>query len=135
MDFMVAAYFSLVYKKYDETSRLKRAIHVLNLLFILNMAAIMNCLIAMIIKLMGIETFYLDNIIIVVVQYILLIFIGFMTSRLLEKVYFNGKGYSQILEIKMPRYLGVIVVIAHYLISLFLFIYTLTFLPHLPPQY
>lgn len=135
MDFMVAAYFSLVYKKLDETSRLERAIYVLNLLFILNIAAIEHCLIAIINKLTGIDTFYFENIEleVMVVDFIPLIIIGFMTLHLLEKVYLNEKGYSRILEMKIPRWGGVLVVIAHFLISLFLFFYTMRFLPHLPP--
>ena len=135
IDIIVFSY--CIIARYKGIRRLNAAINIANIFFLLNIAAIMNCIIGMFNKLMGIDTLYFDNIVmnVIVVHGIPLILIGFMTLHLLEKVYLNKKGYSRILEIKIPRFWGILIIITHYLISVFFACYSWKFLPHLPPQF
>lgn len=135
IDFMVAAYFSLVYKKLDETTRLENALIVLTIAFGFNGLSLFFCLLPIICSIPLIGNLMkllssLDVVLIVVAGAL----IAFIINHFLNKYYSEQqssyiKSYSE----KFPKALLIFVVVVHYMASIFLFLFCVKYTSCLTP--
>ena len=128
IDFVVALYSVILPQKYG-IKRVGAGIFTLTIFVLLNTYSLVSFI-------APIWNYFLQTTDIVVISFIVVvlptIFVGFIGRWKLEKYYLNIKGYKRILQIscRIPRTIAIIIVIAHYIVSVFLFCYTLNFLPH-----
>jgi len=72
----------------------------------------------------------------IVIHYVIYALIGgimgYFTLRTLEREYLNKQGYTRILNTHIPKVLGIVILIVYYFATIFLFFYSLSFLPYKP---
>lgn len=125
---------SLCYIAKDKGIRnLYAAITITNLFLSFNEEALFNLFIGTYIKNMGFAIFYIDSAIpIVALEVISGGFILYFTLRALDREYLNKQGYTRILNTHVPKALGILILIVYYFATIFLFFYSLSFLPYKP---
>ena len=112
---------------------LDAAITIANLFFSFNEMTLFNYLIGNYIKNVRFTIFYTDTAIpTVALEVIPGGFILYFTLRTLEREYLNKRGYTRILNTHVPKAWGILILIVYYFATIFLFFYSLSFLPHKP---
>ena len=112
---------------------LDNAIMAANVLFLANEYAIYNYVIGTIVSITKIDIFPNKSLMLFSIVYALSGCIMYYCSlKFLNRIYLNKNKYTLISRIQIHRYIGITIVILHYLISIFAFFYSGRFLPHLP---
>ena len=130
IDIIVRSFYDIA-RRGEGIRRLDTAIIVTNFFFTFNEESLFNYFAGSYISNGKISIFYTDSSIpLIMLEVISGSIIWYFTLRTLEYEYLNKRGYTRIMNTHVPKVLGILIVIVHYLISIFLFFYTLSFLPH-----
>jgi len=122
IDIIVRSFYDIA-RRGEGIRRLDTAIIVTNFFFMFNEMTLFNYLIGS----------YFSFIVIHYVIYALIGGImGYFTLRTLEREYLNKQGYTRILNTHIPKVLGIVILIVYYFATIFLFFYSLSFLPYKP---
>lgn len=130
IDFMVAVYTLIMPQKYG-IKRVEAGIYILTILILLNSYSIVSFTAPF-------WNFFLQTTDIVIISFIVVvlptIIVGFIGRWYLEKHYLNIREYKKILRVcsKISRIMAIILVIIHYIVSVFIFFYCLGYLPYAP---
>lgn len=130
IDFFVAAYFSVVYKKLDETTRLENALIVLDFLFGLNGASLFFRILPIIcsIPLIGNHLKFSSPFAGVFFIAMAAGLITLIINRFLKKYYSEQQSrYIKTISEKYPRVLLILFIFVHFLVSIFLFVYCMKY--------
>jgi len=100
-----------------------------NLFFMLNEVSLFQYFEGQIIKILSIEVYSST---LVVIGLIFGIIAWYFTLRALEREYLNKSSYTRILNTYVPKVLGILIVIIHWLASSFMLVYSFSFLPYNP---
>lgn len=121
IDVIIKSFFYISRGK--SIKHLYRTIIAANILFSFNVCSLLSFTIGP--RLTTMDILYNDKITVIVVCGVvwcsLLLF--------LEREYLNKAGYSRILNMYVPKIVSVLIVIVHYVLSVFLFVQSLHYLP------
>lgn len=136
IDFFVAAYFSMVYKKLEETTRLENALIVLTIFWGFNGISLFLCSLPLIrsIPLIGnylkLSSPYAYGVLICVVGILIMYIIKYFLNQYYSE---QQSGYIKTYSERFPRVLLILFVITHYLSSVLFACYSLSFMSYLRP--
>jgi|GEM_PF-1638189 hypothetical protein len=112
---------------------LDAAISAANVLLTFNSSSLIIYIIGLCIKVTSINIFYNGSVWPLVILVMIIGGVVYIISlRTLERAYLNKRGYSRILNTRVPKVLGIIIVFVHYFLSIGVFFYSLYTLPQLP---
>lgn len=103
------------------------AITIANIFFTLNEVAIFQYLEGQLVRKLALE---ISTSIQINIGLIFCAIVWYFTLRALDREYLNKRGYTRILNTHIPKALGILIVIVHYLVSVFFVVYSFSFLPH-----
>ena len=112
----------LYFTRGESIKHLSKAILVANILLSLNVCALLSYLIGPHIESLAI--IYNDTITIAVVAGT----VWYYLLRFLQRVYLNKRGYSRILSTYVPKVVGILIVIVHYIFSVYWLVESLFYL-------
>lgn len=122
IDIIVRSFYNIA-RRGKGIRKLDTAITATNFFFMFNEMTLFNYLIGS----------YFSFIVIHYVIYALIGGImGYFTLRTLEREYLNKQGYTRILNTHIPKVLDIVILIVYYFATIFLFFYSLSFLPYKP---
>lgn len=120
LDFMVAAYFSTVYKKYDD--RLGNALVLLNISFAINGLSLFFCSIPLFCSLpyVGKHIKLSSSFAYGTMIFLVFMLIMYIIKHYLEKHYLQQTEYIKAYSENFPRALLILFVVVHYSVSAFI---------------
>lgn len=133
IDFFVAAYFSTVYKKYED--RLGNALFLLEISFAINGLSLFFCSIPLFCSLpyVGKHIKLSSPYVLGVMFFLLFMLTTYIVKHFLEKYYSQQYDYIKAYSEKFPRVLSILFVIVHYLGSAFLGLFCMKYTLCLKP--
>ncbi len=133
IDFFVAAYFSTVYKKYED--RLGNALFLLEISFAINGLSLFFCSIPLFCSLpyVGKHIKLSSSFAYGAIIFLVFMLITYIVKHFLEKYYSQQYDYIKAYSEKIPRVLSILFVIVHYLGSAFLGLFCMKYTLCLKP--